>query len=58
MKLQICDFISLFFYSYPLIQDNMLILWLHNLLLDKLRGQLLTSYLEVLQKLKAKVTAV
>ncbi|GFO25842.1 kat8 regulatory nsl complex subunit 3-like, partial [Plakobranchus ocellatus] len=35
--------------------DKTLTLWLHNLLLDKLRGQLLTSYLEVLQKLKAKV---
>ncbi|RUS85827.1 hypothetical protein EGW08_006379 [Elysia chlorotica] len=35
--------------------DKTLILWLHNLLLDKLRGQLLTSYLEVLQKLKAKI---
>lgn len=35
--------------------DKTLILWLHNLLLEKLRGQLLTSYLEVLQKLKTKI---
>ncbi|CAL1526700.1 unnamed protein product [Lymnaea stagnalis] len=32
-----------------------LILWLHNLFLENLRGQLLTSYLEVLQTLKVKI---
>nr|KAI8769848.1 KAT8 regulatory NSL complex subunit 3-like [Biomphalaria glabrata] len=35
--------------------DMTIILWLHNLFLENLRGQLLTSYLEVLQTLKVKV---
>ncbi|CAG5121519.1 unnamed protein product, partial [Candidula unifasciata] len=35
--------------------DMTLIMWLHNLLLDNLRGQLLTSYLEVIFSLKSKI---
>jgi len=35
--------------------DMSLILWIHNLFLENLRGQLFISYLEVLQTLKAKV---
>ncbi|KAH9520304.1 KAT8 regulatory NSL complex subunit 3 [Bulinus truncatus] len=33
------------------------ILWLHNLFLENLRGQLLTSYLEILQILKMKISS-
>ncbi|XP_059148719.1 KAT8 regulatory NSL complex subunit 3-like [Physella acuta] len=35
--------------------DLNLIMWLHNIFLEHLRGQLLTSYLEVLQTLKVKI---
>ncbi|XP_005089509.1 KAT8 regulatory NSL complex subunit 3 [Aplysia californica] len=35
--------------------DMTLILWIHNLFVENLRGQLFISYLEVLQTLKAKI---